>query len=201
MGPQHRLGHSANNPAYKGNAAYGKRQLVPSLHRQRAQRNGSEQPRRPVSWRRTGGAGWTSIPVSAIVEESLFEAVQEQLRENKQRHRRAKQGAKYLLQGLVHCQCCGYAVCGYRNAGRVYYRCVGNVVHRMNKQCASATSDRYVGRPERYNLVRRVGSVGGPETHYRGIRAALESRQRSKEARAKRSKRCERVAFNVGSAS
>jgi len=32
------------------------------------------------------------------------------------------------------CQCCGYAMCGFRNAGRVYYRCVGNVVHRMSKK-------------------------------------------------------------------
>src|SRR5262249_19233540 len=53
---------------------------------------------------------------------------------NKQRHRLAKQGAKYLLQGLVVCQCCGYAMCGFRNAGRVYYRCVGNVVHRLAKK-------------------------------------------------------------------
>lgn len=122
------------NPAYKGNAAYGKRQIVPRLSRQRPQRNGSEQPRRPVSWHRTSAEEWTSIPVPAIIEESHFEAVQEQLRENKQRHRLAKQGAKYLLQGLVVCQCCGYAMCGFRNAGRVYYRCVGNVVHRLAKK-------------------------------------------------------------------
>ena len=122
------------NPAYKGSAGYGKRKIVPRLPRQRAQRNGSEQPRRPVSWHRTAPEDWTSIPVPAIIEESLFESVQEQLRENKQRHRLAKQGAKYLLQGLAVCQCCGYAMCGFRNAGRVYYRCVGNVVHRMSKK-------------------------------------------------------------------
>ena len=122
------------NPAYKGSAGYGKRKIVPRLPRQRAQRNGSEQPRRPVSWRRTSPEEWTSIPVPAIIEEPLFESVQEQLRENKQRHRLAEQGAKYLLQGLVVCQCCGYAMCGFRNAGRIYYRCVGNVVHRMSKQ-------------------------------------------------------------------
>jgi site-specific DNA recombinase len=121
------------NPAYKGNAAYGKRQIVPRLPRQRAQRNGSEQPRRPVSWHRTGPEEWTSIPVPVVVEESLFESVQEQLRENKLRHRLSSEGAKYLLQGLVVCQGCGYAMCGFRNAGRVYYRCVGNIVHRLSK--------------------------------------------------------------------
>jgi site-specific DNA recombinase len=122
------------NPAYKGSAGYGKRRIGPRLPRQRPQRNGSEQPRRPVSMTRTSPDQWTSIPVPAIIEEALFEVVQEQLRENKQRHRLAKQGAKYLLQGLVVCQCCGYAMCGRRYDGRLYYRCVGNVVHRMSKK-------------------------------------------------------------------
>jgi site-specific DNA recombinase len=122
------------NPAYKGSAGYGKRRIGPRLPKQRAQRNGREQPRRPVSYCRTSPDQWTPIPVSAIIEESLFEAVQEQLRENKQRHRLAKQSAQYLLQGLVVCQCCGYAMCGRRYGGRLYYRCVGNVVHRMSKK-------------------------------------------------------------------
>jgi site-specific DNA recombinase len=121
------------NPAYKGSAGYGKRRIGPRLHK-RAQRNGSEQPRRPVSYCRTAPEEWTSIPVPAIIEESLFEAVQEQLRENKQRYRLAKQSARYLLQGLVVCQCCGYAMCGRRYEDRLYYRCVGNVVHRMSKK-------------------------------------------------------------------
>lgn len=121
------------NPAYKGSAGYGKRRIGPRLPK-RAQRNGNEQPRRPVSYCRTSPEEWTSIPVPAIVEESLFEAVQEQLRENKQRYRLAKQSARYLLQGLVVCQCCGYAMCGRRYEDRLYYRCVGNVVHRMSKK-------------------------------------------------------------------
>lgn len=122
------------NPAYKGSAGYGKRRIGPRLPKQRAQRNGSEQPRRPVSYCRTPPDQWINIPVPAIIEKALFEAVQEQLRENKQRHRLAKQSARYLLQGLVVCQCCGYAMCGRRYQGRLYYRCVGNVVHRMSKE-------------------------------------------------------------------
>lgn len=120
------------NPAYKGQAAYGKRQIIPRLPRQRPQRNSCEQPRRPVSWKRMSPEEWTSIPVPAIIEESLFEAVQEQLRENKQRHRLATQGAKYLLQGLLVCSCCGYALCGSRCRGRVYYRC-GGFAQRVGK--------------------------------------------------------------------
>jgi len=122
------------NPAYKGIAGYGKRRIGPRLPKPRAQRNGKEQPRRPVSYCRTSPEQWTSIPVPAIVEESLFEAVQAQLLENKQRHRLATQKARYLLQGLVVCQCCGYAMCGRSYQGRLYYRCVGNVVHRMSKK-------------------------------------------------------------------
>ena len=122
------------NPAYKGSAGYGKRRIGPRLPKPRAQRNGSEQPRRPVSYCRTSPDQWTSIPVPAIIEEALFEVVQEQLRENKQRHRLEKRCALYLLQGLVVCQCCGCAMCGRRYDGKLYYRCVGNVVHRMSNQ-------------------------------------------------------------------
>jgi site-specific DNA recombinase len=122
------------NPAYKGSAAYGKRQIVPRLPRQRAQRNGCEQPRHPVSWHRTSPQEWTSIPVPAIIEESLFESVQEQLRENQQRHRLATQGAKYLLQGLLVCECCGYAMSGSRRSGKLYYRCLCNLVNRISKK-------------------------------------------------------------------
>jgi site-specific DNA recombinase len=121
------------NPAYKGQAAYGKRRIIPRLPRPRPQRNGCEQPRRPVSWRRTSPEEWTSIPVPALVEESLFETVQEQLRENKQRHRLATQGARYLLQGLLVCTSCGYALCGSRCRGRVYYRCCGSFARRVGQ--------------------------------------------------------------------
>jgi site-specific DNA recombinase len=101
--------------------------------------NSSEQPRRPVSWCRTPRQEWTSIPVPAILDEALFEAVQEQLRENQQRYRLGRQGAKYLLQGLVVCGGCGYALCGHRNGKRLYYRCACNVANRFSKQhsCSS----------------------------------------------------------------
>jgi site-specific DNA recombinase len=121
------------NPAYKGQAAYGKRQIIPRLPRPHPQRNSCEQPRRPVSWKRMAPEECTSIPVPAIIEESLFEVVQKQLRENKQRQRLAAQGPKYLLQGLLVCTCCGYALCGSRCRGRVYYRCSGSFVQRVGK--------------------------------------------------------------------
>lgn len=123
-----------SNPAYKGMAAFGKRAAGPRLPRCRPPRHGAEQPRRSGGCRRTSPDQWTVIPVPAIVEEEMFEAVGEQLRENQRRHRLASGGAKYLLQGLTVCQGCGYAMCGARSPGgaggkRLYYRCTGNVVH------------------------------------------------------------------------
>ncbi len=72
------------------------------------------QPRRAVSSQDVPREQWMSIPVPALVEEALFEAVQEQLEENQQRARIGQRGARYLLQGLLVCSCCGYA----RLAGR-----------------------------------------------------------------------------------
>ena len=43
----------------------------------------------------------------AIVDEAVFEAVQEQLQENQRRARLGERGARYLLQGLVTCKLCG----------------------------------------------------------------------------------------------
>jgi site-specific DNA recombinase len=121
------------NPAYKGVAGVGKRQIGPPLPRLRPPRNGCAQPRRPVSWKRTAPETWTGVPVSAILDEAVFETVQEQLRENQRRYRLGKAGARYLLQGLVVCTACGYAMVGRRCEGRLYYRCVGNVAHRWSR--------------------------------------------------------------------
>ena len=122
------------NPAYKGQAAFGKRKIVERQARLRPLRQQPEQPRRPVSYSRTPPEEWISIAVPAIVEEDLFDAVNHQLQENKQRHRLAQHTARYLLQGLVICRECGFALCGRRMQKRWYYRCVGNVARRMTGQ-------------------------------------------------------------------
>lgn len=79
----------------------------------------------------------------ALVSEELFEAVAEQLAENKRRNRQSGRGAKYLLQGLLQCKCCGYAYYGSPNTRRaadgtkrryIYYRCTGNDSHRVGGQ-------------------------------------------------------------------
>jgi site-specific DNA recombinase len=86
---------------------------------------------------------WLSIPVPALVSEELFSVVQGQLQENRQRARQGQRGAKYLLQGLLVCQCCGYAYYGKAISPSArkgnprdyaYYRCIGSDAHRFGGQ-------------------------------------------------------------------
>ena len=59
------------------------------------------QPKHAYSHRDVPSEQWMSIPVPALVDAALFDAVQEQLQENRQRARGPQRGAKYLLQGLI----------------------------------------------------------------------------------------------------
>ena len=129
------------NPAYKGEAAYGRTRSEPWQGRTtRPQRGKSAQPRRAVHIRATPPEEWITVPVPALVDAALFEAVQEQLRENQRRARARPRGARYLLQGLLVCGTCGYTLSGmvtkYRTqAGeervRGYYRCLGTDAYRF----------------------------------------------------------------------
>ena len=100
------------NPAYKGTAAFGKTRTGPLRPRLRAQRNGSLQPRRAVSDYRVPREEWVFIPVPPLIEEALYEAVQDQLAENRRRARQSRRGARYLVPGLLVGKVCGYAYYG-----------------------------------------------------------------------------------------
>jgi site-specific DNA recombinase len=128
------------NPAYQGTAAFGKTRQGPLRPRLRAQRNRPVQPRRAVSTTDVPPEDWITIPVPALVEAAVFAAVQEQLQENKRHARQSSRGARYLLQGLLQCQHCGYAFYGKRlspsaRKGRprayAYYRCLGTDAYRF----------------------------------------------------------------------
>jgi site-specific DNA recombinase len=78
-----------------------------------------------------------------LVSEALFDTVQEQLEENRRRARTQQRGARYLLQGLVVCACCGYAYYGKAISHRArqghrrdyaYYRCIGTDAYRFGGQ-------------------------------------------------------------------
>src|SRR6266849_10013728 len=128
------------NPAYTGAAAFGKTRQEPLRPRLRAQRGRPVQPRRAVSISDVPPEEWITIPVPALVEPEVFAAVQEQLQENRRHARQSRRGARYLLQGLVQCQQCGYAFYGKpisRTAAKgktrtyAYYRCLGTDAYRF----------------------------------------------------------------------
>ena len=128
------------NPAYKGQAAFGKTKVGPMQPKLRPQRGDPAQPRRAVSTRDVPEEQWLYIPVPPLVSEALFETVQTQLEENRQRARQRKRGARYLLQGLLVCAQCQYAYYGKAVSNKsakgkkrdyAYYRCIGTDAYRF----------------------------------------------------------------------
>ncbi|MGO9754185.1 MAG: recombinase family protein [Solirubrobacteraceae bacterium] len=118
------------NPAYAGQAAYGKtrrtaeqRARLTRTTRQRGERHGGP------ACERVGSEQWIHIPVPALIDEQTFELVAERLGQgNRLSPRNTRQPS--LLQGILVCAGCGYAY--YRSQtttrqGRVYhyYRCSG----------------------------------------------------------------------------
>jgi site-specific DNA recombinase len=131
------------NPTYKGTAAFGKTRNGPVRPRLRVQRGCSSQPRRGYSCYDVPADEWIMIPVPAIVDSDLWETVQDQLRENQRRARTRLRGARYLLQGLIACQQCGYTFYGKAVSNKAakgyprsyaYYRCVGTDAYRFGGQ-------------------------------------------------------------------
>jgi len=124
------------NPAYTGTARYGKTRLLPRNTPLRPARGRLKMPRRAKVARPTSLDQQEIIPVPALVSQDLFEAVAETFENNRRRYREQKQGAGFLLSGLLVCHCCGSAYCGHRQrrAGNsqpyVYYRCIGTDKYR-----------------------------------------------------------------------
>jgi site-specific DNA recombinase len=131
------------NPAYHGQAAFGKTRVGALQPRLRAQRGRPLQPRYACSVYDVPRQDWLMIPVPAIVSEDLFAVVQSQLEENRRRARAGRRGARYLLQGLLVCGCCGYAYYGKALSPSsrkghprdyAYYRCIGSDAYRFGGQ-------------------------------------------------------------------
>jgi site-specific DNA recombinase len=124
------------NPAYCGKACYGKTELRSRqrITRPLRQRNGvvsrdsanHERPRQE----------WIEVPVPPLVSEEIFALAQEQLQTNKH-HSPRRTMEPTLLQGMLVCQQCGYAL--YRTSTRTsqrklnYYRCIGSDGYRRLK--------------------------------------------------------------------
>jgi site-specific DNA recombinase len=106
--------HVLQNPAYQGQAAYGKTHMTSrgKEARLRAARGHPSQPRRSNRPADTNPKDWVYISVPPLIDSKLFRAAHAQLDENRSRARQGQRRPGYLLQGLTCCAKCGYAYYG-----------------------------------------------------------------------------------------
>lgn len=106
-----------NNPLYVGRLVWGRRQW----------RRNPDSEKRERRYRLRDRSEWVevAVPDLRVVDESLWEAVREQIdrrqRPNDENSVRQKR-KEHLLSGLIRCSCCGSA---YTISGKDYYRCAG----------------------------------------------------------------------------
>jgi site-specific DNA recombinase len=121
------------NPAYKGEAVFGKSRVGERRPRLRPGRGHPEQPRHFAARYPGPAEDQIAIAVPALVSAELFAAAAEQLAENRRHYRQQSPSPGYLLQGLLVCGGCGYGWYGKGisrftkndQAPYPYYRCSG----------------------------------------------------------------------------
>lgn len=117
------------NPAYRGVACFGKTSISARTRVMRPQRRrGTTTPSTTAGHQRPREE-WIEIPVPALVTEESFARAQELLYQNKIRSRR-RTIAPSVVQGLVSCAKCGYALSRtstQTSARKIhYYKCIGS---------------------------------------------------------------------------
>jgi site-specific DNA recombinase len=121
------------NPAYRGMACFGKTTAAPRQRITRPLRLKGGPGSRDSANQERPRADWIEIPVPALIGEETFARAAECLAQNQQQSPRRTLEPS-LLQGLVHCRHCGYAL--YRTSTRssarkiYYYRCLGSDAYR-----------------------------------------------------------------------
>jgi site-specific DNA recombinase len=121
------------NPAYQGKACYGKTEIQPRQRITRPLRQRNRLPARNSASHERPRQDWIEIAVPALVNEETFAFAQEQLEKNRHYSRR-RTIQPTLLQGMLVCRDCGYAL--YRTSTRTsarklyYYRCLGSDAYR-----------------------------------------------------------------------
>ena len=121
------------NPAYRGRACYGKTELRPRQRITRPLRQRQGLASRDSANHERPRPDWIEITVPALVSEETFDLAQEQLEKNK-RHSPRRTIEPTLLQGMLVCERCGYAL--YRTSTQTsarklyYYRCLGSDAYR-----------------------------------------------------------------------
>ena len=141
------------NPAYKGAAGFGKTQTAPRQRITRPLRLRGGIASRDSAHHERPQDEWIAIPVPPIIDEQTFALAQERLEANKT-HAPRRTVVPSVVQGLVSCADCGYAL--YRTSTRssartiYYYRCLGSDAWRRlgGPLCHS--------RPIRQDLLDRV---------------------------------------------
>jgi site-specific DNA recombinase len=132
---------------YVGRAYYNR---VKSRARERTREEiAGGEPRRVVR-RERPRSEWITVPVPRIVDDALFERVQQRIQENRHfAERRLKRKRTYLLRGLLKCGLCGYAYLGMTQPTRSpdrpgfrYYRCSTRfeaeaVLHGVAERCTN----------------------------------------------------------------
>jgi site-specific DNA recombinase len=118
-----------HNPAYRGVACFGKTRISARTRVMRPQRRrGTTTPSTTAGHQRPREE-WIEIPVPALVTEESFACAQELLYQNKIRSRR-RTIAPSVVQGLVSCAKCGYALSRtstQTSARKIhYYKCIGS---------------------------------------------------------------------------
>src|SRR5438132_2031853 len=121
------------NPAYRGRACYGKTELRPRQRITRPLRNRQGLASSDRANHERHRQDWIEIAVPALISEETFALAQEQLEQNK-RHSPRRTIEPSLLQGMLVCERCGYAL--YRTSTQTsarklyYYRCLGSDAYR-----------------------------------------------------------------------
>ena len=115
------------NPAYRGTACFGKTRVARRQRVTRALRLRGGPASRDSANHERPREEWIEIPVPALIDELTFARAHELLQENKVRARR-RTIEPSLVQGLVSCHKCGYALSrtSTRSSARKihYYRCI-----------------------------------------------------------------------------
>jgi site-specific DNA recombinase len=117
------------NPAYIGTACFGKTHTAPRQRITRPIRQRGRVGSRDSAHHERPRIDWIAIPVPALISGETFERAQELLEQNKILARR-RTIAPSIVQGLVSCSKCGYALSrtSTRSSARkiYYYRCIGS---------------------------------------------------------------------------
>jgi site-specific DNA recombinase len=130
------------NPAYCGKACFGKTEITERKRSTKPLRAQGGYTSRNSCNKEKPREEWLEIPVPPIVTQSVFDVVQEKLKNNKVLSGRNTK-EETLLQGMMVCSECGYSL--YRTSTTTsaknkiyYYRCFGSDDYRFEggKKCS-----------------------------------------------------------------